>query len=429
LAALGKVVKAVLDRFSSEDDDRTPRQAGAHAHHRRQPPAVSWKLLGLIALAIPVVVALVVGLIYWQKGRLREAEYQELISAAQGKIQQAQGVEPSSALGLMAEAEKSLIEAEKLKGVQPEITAMRQTMAEQTDTVGKVQRLYFLPQLRQYTDQGTNLKNILVQGVELYVLDSGTDRVFHHRLNDVGEALLPDDDSLLVVSRGQAVGETTVGDMVAMTWMPAGGNRQTSDLVILNTSGLFEYNPSWGITNAALAKPEQAQAPQAVDSFFGNFYVLDPPANQLWRYLPTADGYSAAPQSYFPADQSVDLTSAVDLAIDGAIYVLFKDGRIGKFEGGQAAGFNITGLDKPLSNPVSIFTAPNESVQHLYLADAGNRRVVQLNKDGSFVRQFKPREGEGVSFANLQDIFVDEIGSRLYILDSNNLYVGNIPND
>jgi hypothetical protein len=82
-----------------------------------------------------------------------------------------------------------------------------------------------------------------------------------------------------------------------------------------------------------------------------------------------------------------------------------------------------------LSNPVAIFTAPNESVQHIYVADAGNRRVVQLNKDGSFVRQFKPREGEGVSFANLQDIFVDEIGGRLYVLDSNSLYVGNIPNE
>jgi hypothetical protein len=152
-------------------------------------------------------------------------------------------------------------------------------------------------------------------------------------------------------------------------------------------------------------------------------------ANKLWRYLPTADGYSATPENYFPANQPVDLTGADDMAIDGAISTLIKDGRISKFEGGQPVGFNITGLDMSLNNPVAIFTAPNETVQHIYIADAGNRRVVQLNKDGSFVRQFKPREGEGVSFANLQDIFVDEIGGRLYVLDSNNLYLGNIPNE
>jgi DNA-binding beta-propeller fold protein YncE len=76
---------------------------------------------------------------------------------------------------------------------------------------------------------------------------------------------------------------------------------------------------------------------------------------------------------------------------------------------------------------VAVFTAPDEEVQYVYVADAGNQRVVQLEKDGRFMRQFKPREGEAVSFANLQDIFVDEIGGRLYILDSNNLYVANIP--
>jgi hypothetical protein len=157
--------------------------------------------------------------------------------------------------------------------------------------------------------------------------------------------------------------------------------------------------------------------------------VLDPQANTLLRYLPTSDGYSTQPESYFPTDQPVDLNGAVDFAIDGAIYVLFNDGRIGKYMSGEPVEFNISGLDQPFNNPVSIFTAPNEEVQHIYVADAGNQRVVQLNKDGSFARQFKPRPGEAVSFANLQDIFVDEIGGRLYVLDSNNLYVGNIPNE
>lgn len=428
---LGRGVAAILHRDRDEFSGHTRRQAGAQAYRREPAPAgsPSWKILLYIALAIPLLVGLIVGVIYWQKGRQQEAEYAAFIANAQAKFEQAQSGDPSAALGLMAEAETFLIEAEKIKAGQPEITELRQKMAEQTDKVGNMQRLYYLPQLRQYTDEGTNLKSLLVQGVELYVLDAGTDRVFHHRLDDLGESLLPDDQSLLVVSRGQAVESITVGDLLAMAWMPAGGNRQTSDLIVLNSTGLLEYNSSWGITTSALATPPTPFAmPVAVDSFFGNFYILDPQANKLWRFLPTADGYSAAPESYFPAEPAVDLTQAVDLAIDGSVYILFKDGRIGKYEGGQAVGFNLTGLDKPLNNPISIFTAPNESVQHIYIADAGNRRVVQLNKDGSFVRQFKPREGEGVSFANLQDIFVDEIGGRLYVLDSNSLYVGNIPN-
>lgn len=428
IALLGSGVRAILDLASPGEDHQT-RVAGSQAYRPHQSPAVSWTLLRNIALLIPLLVALIVGIIYWQKGRAREAEYTEFVTGAQKKFQQTQGADPGTAYGLMAEAEALLIEAEKIKSGQPEITDLRKKIAEQTDVVGKVQRLYYLPQLRQYTDPGTNLKAILVQGVELYVLDIGTDRIFHHRLDDLGEALLPDNESLLVVSRGQTVDQVSVGELLAMTWMPAGGNRQTSDLVALSSSGLMEYNPSWGITTSALAQPDNAVAPVAVDSYFGNFYVLDPPANRLSRYLPTADGYSAQPESYFPADKPVDLTNAVDLAIDGAIYILFKDGGISKFEAGQAVNFNVTGLDKPFKNPVSLFTAPNEAVQHLYVTDAGNRRVVQLNKDGTFMRQFKPREGEPISFANLQDIFVDEIGGRLYLLDSNNLYVGNIPSE
>jgi hypothetical protein len=89
--------------------------------------------------------------------------------------------------------------------------------------------------------------------------------------------------------------------------------------------------------------------------------------------------------------------------------------------------FSVTGLDAPLRSPTAIFTAPDDEIQYLYVADAGNQRIVQLEKDGRFLRQFKPSLGEAVTFANLQDIFVDEIGGRLYILDNNNLYVGNMP--
>ncbi|MEW5957784.1 MAG: hypothetical protein AB1801_08680 [Chloroflexota bacterium] len=428
-ALLGSGLKTIFSLVTPKSRDHSHRQAGLQANRPPQAPAIPWRLLRNIAIAIPLLVAVIVGVSYLQKGRMREAEYQELFNSAQTKFEQAQSVDVASAVGLIGEAKTLLTQAEQIKVDQPEIAELRQKMAETADQLGKVQRLYFLPQLRQYTDVGTNLKGIFVQGVEVYVLDGGNGRLYHHRLDDVGESLLPDDESVLLVAQGQTVDEAAVGNLLGMVWMPAGGNRQTSDLLILSQTGLLEYHPNWGLAFSSLAAREGLVAPAAVASFFGNFYVLDPQANKLWRYLPTADGYSAAPESYFPPEQAVDLTNAVDLAIDGAVYILFRDGRIGKYLSGQPVDFNISGLDLPFNNPLAIFTAPNEEVQYIYVADAGNQRVVQLNKDGSFVRQFKPRPGEAVSFANLQDIYVDEIGARVYILDSNNLYVGNIPTE
>lgn len=419
-------LKSVLGLVLPDSNKESRPQAGRQAY-RPQPSHVSWTLLRNIAIAIPLVVAMVVVVSYMQKGRLREAEYTQLVQSAQNKFQQSQVVDAAVAHGLMREAESLLAQAEEIKSGQPEITELRTRMAEASDKIGNVQRLYYLPQLRQYTDDGTNLKSIIVQGLELYVLDTGTDRIYHHRLDDTGETLLPDDESVLLVSRGQVVDDIAVGELLDAVWMPVGGNRQTSDLVILNSTALLEFNPNWGLATTAIAGRESLVLPVAASSFFGNLYILDPQGNRLWRYLPTADGYNAAPESYFPPEQLIDLSGAVDMAIDGSIYVLFKDGRVNKFTSGQQVEFSLSGLDIPLSNPVSIFTAPDEEVQHVYVADAGNQRIVQFNKDGSFVRQFKPRSEEAVTFANLQDIFVDELSGRLYVLDSNNLYMGNIP--
>lgn len=428
VALLGNGLKNILRMVLPQAYDSAPRQAGAQIY-RGQSSSVSWKMLRNIVIVIPVIVTLIVAISYLQKGRLREAEYTQAVTTAQEKFQQAQALaaDPGSALGLMAEAETSLVAAETIKGVQPEITGLREQMQQFADQIGQVQRLFYLPVLRQYTEAGTALKDITVEGVELYVVDAGTDRIFHHRVDDLGEALQPDDETLLLAAKGQQVDNLVVGDLLGATWMPAGGNRQTSDLVVLSSSGLLEYNPNWGITTSALAGGEALVNPVAVGSYFGNFYVLDPPSNRLLRYLPTPDGYNAPPENYFPAEPAVDLSQAVDFAIDGAIYVLFSDGRINKYQGGVPAPFQITGLDIPLNNPVSLFTAPDEEVQYVYVADAGNQRIVQLEKDGRFVRQFKPSLSDGITFGNLQDIYVDEVGGRIFILDSNNLYASNIP--
>jgi hypothetical protein len=417
---LGNGLRAVLGAIIP-----ARKQAGVQAESK---PPISWRTLGFIAALIPILVVVVVSVSYIQKGRLREAEYQEFLATAQSKIDQAAAVDANSALGLMAEAETALVQAEQIKPEQTAVAEIRQQIALEVDRVGNVERFNLISPVRQYTDPGTALKRIIVQGVEIYVLDEGNDRLYHHRLSEDGKALVPDDEAkLLITARGQSVENIQVAELLDMTWMPTGGSRQTSDLVVLNSSGLLEYNTNWGITAAPLAAGETLQRPVAVDSYFGNFYVLDPQANVLLRYVPTVDGYTAAPQSYFLPGQPVDLSNAVDMAIDGAIYVLFKDGRIQKFISGQQTDFNVVGLDQPFSNPVAIFTKADEEVQHLYIADAGNRRIVQLNKDGTFVRQFKPPAGAATSFAELQGLYVDEIGSRMYLLDGNKLFLANLP--
>jgi len=425
IANLANGLKNLISGTALSSDDH-PRQAGTQA-----PPVISslvpWKSLLGIAVAIPLVALAVVAISYLRNERLKETEYATLVATAQTKVNQAEVVEDSSAFSLIAEAENLLSQADTIKTGQPEVAELRTRIAASTDDISNVQRLTNMPHLRSYTDAGTSLSELLVQGVELYVLDRGTNRVYHHRLDNQGTGLLPDDEMVLLAQKGQAVDTMTINNLVDLVWMPSGGNRQTSDLLILGDTSLLEFNPNWGLTTTALANQAELQRPVAVDSFFGNFYVLDSHSNRILRYLPTADGYSALPENYFPPDQPVDLAQAVDFAIDGAVYVLYLDGRIAKFSSGRPTSFEIQGIDKPLKMPSAIFTAPDEEVQNLYIADTGNQRIVELDKNGNFIRQFKPSVAEGVTFANLQDIFVDEISQRIYILDSNNLYMAGLP--
>jgi DNA-binding beta-propeller fold protein YncE len=175
-----------------------------------------------------------------------------------------------------------------------------------------------------------------------------------------------------------------------------------------------------------IANKDAWALPVAVGSYFGNFYVLDPQAGQILRYLPGPDGYTIPPEYYFPDQATVDLTGAVDMAIDGAVYVLYADGTIRKFEAGISVEFQITELDKPLSRPTAIYAAPDDVAQYIYVADPGNLRVVQLNKDGRFVRQFKPQDEAEVNFKTLRSVFADELTGKLYLLNDQTLYIANI---
>lgn len=406
---------------------RPSRQAGAQTHRTHEAPAQRWKTLLYIALGIPLLALLITGAMYLRQGRALTLRFNDSLALAQTKLQELQTADPVTARTLLNEAEAALAEARTVRPDAPEIAPLQQAIDEHRDQVTQTQRLYYLPQLRQYTDAGTQLRRVIVQGVDLYVLDQGTDRVFHHRLDEAGETLLADDANTLLLARDIRVEDAVVGEIVDMVWMPAGGGRQTSDLLILERDGLMEYNASWGVTTSAIGATDSWLAPAAVSSYFGNFYVLDPPANSIKRYLPTVDGYSAPPEEYFLPGVDANLAGAVDMAIDGDVYVLFDNGTIRKFRGGQAVEFSVKGLDAPLAAPTAIFTAPDDLVQYLYIADAGNQRIVQLTKEGDFVRQFKPRAGEAVVFDDLSGLFVDEIVGRMYILNGNSLYGATLP--
>ena len=150
----------------------------------------------------------------------------------------------------------------------------------------------------------------------------------------------------------------------------------------------------------------------AMGTYLGNIYFLVPEEDQVYKFLVTQSGYSSA-RSW--VEEAIDLQDAVDVAIDGDIWILTGQGKISRLAKGASAPFVVTNLSTPFQNPNKIFTRPN--FKNLYVLDKGLARAVVLDKNGDFVRQFK-----GDVLSDLTDLWVSNDEKTLFLLSGPKIY-------
>jgi len=113
------------------------------------------------------------------------------------------------------------------------------------------------------------------------------------------------------------------------------------------------------------------------------------------------------------------------MAIDGFIYLLFDDGRVEKYLSGEPAPLTLDTAGQPLRRPSAIYAAPDAEARFLYVADPANGRVLRCDKEGRLIQQFVLEGSDALN--QVRDIFVDEVGGRLYFLSENRLFMMPIP--
>lgn len=134
--------------------------------------------------------------------------------------------------------------------------------------------------------------------------------------------------------------------------------------------------------------------------FEANFYLIDK-QNGIWRYQVGESGVGSK-QKWLKEGVTPDLAKTTSIAIDGSIWVLSTDGQVTKFTRGVQDAFRITGLDKKLNTPVSIYT--DGTLDNFYILDKGNSRIVEISKTGEFKKEYTgPELGEGVGLVVYSD--------------------------
>ncbi|HWY79227.1 MAG TPA: hypothetical protein VNW29_02620 [Candidatus Sulfotelmatobacter sp.] len=185
----------------------------------------------------------------------------------------------------------------------------------------------------------------------------------------------------------------------------------TNDVYIITNKGITTESKNDGSIKDSIKNNTDWISPVAVIPYEGNIYVLDQKKGLL-KFVASSGGFGMA--NYF-SNTSPDLSQTTGMAIDGSVWLIFKDGTIMQYIKGKSNGFAITGLLKPLSNPTKIVT--NITMESIYILDNGNSRIVQIDKNGKYQNAFS-----APVIANAKDLSVSEKEKIIQILSQGKVW-------
>ncbi len=156
-----------------------------------------------------------------------------------------------------------------------------------------------------------------------------------------------------------------------------------------------------------------------IETYLRNLYVLVPDRKQIYKYERLTNRYSAP----VPYNVNGDLTGAIDMAIDGSVYVLKEGGNVVKLFRGESQPFTLRNAPEGLlENATKLYKVTD---RNFYFLDPSENRVIVTAAEGTtgesaYLRQYIL---EGEQLGTLVDLYVDPEETRLYVLDEKRLYV------
>lgn len=227
-----------------------------------------------------------------------------------------------------------------------------------------------------------------------------------------------------ILALDPSLGTLAVIDIAKKSNQILAGKSQLGEasLASLNSTMAFSYSKDKGLVRTDTASQKQTQVAKAdedlgnvldMSGFAGNVYLLDD-KGQIWKYLPTSDGYSGK-REYLTSNTKADFSSSVRMQIESSVYVLKQGGEMMRFTKGEKDNFGYAGLPSPVKDPKSFFVSSD--TDNLYLLDSGNSRLLVLTKLGAYKAQY-----QGDKFATVSDLVVDEKEKKVYLLDGSKIY-------
>ncbi|MSQ15181.1 MAG: hypothetical protein EXR50_04890 [Dehalococcoidia bacterium] len=375
---------------------------------------------GLAVLKMTVLAAfMMVGLwLMWQEVSGRDdAKFASLVAEAevlQHKASQATSRDQNREL--LAESKLTLEAALNLKKENTSVRGMLESVKErisQLDTILVLEEPRLLADFQSLGTAAPLIRDISVGNGKVYLLDKARDQVYQVALSPIPVEQGSGEPPVTLRSA-----QNTYKNLAHLFWMPRGPLWTRDSLLALDDRRrLLEYTAAGDVRELPIRGADEWGGAQSAVGYGGNLYILDTLKSQVWRYVPTDRGFDTERKGLL---SGVELKGAVDMAVDGDIYIIMRTGELVKFVDGRPAILSIDGLDKPLSNPSAIFGT--SQTKFLYIVDRGNSRIVVIDKNGALRYQLALP-----NVTNLQDVYLDEGSSTIYLATDSKLYLSTMP--
>ncbi|MBI5652368.1 MAG: hypothetical protein HZC40_18270 [Chloroflexi bacterium] len=318
--------------------------------------------------------------------------------------------------------QRAITLTEQTKTLNPSYAPARTAFYNAQDELDKLNGVLVLfpTALATFSEANANPTRVIVRAPDVFVLDRGAHRVYRFVSGDANATPTPGDP--VILKMGDRVSDRVVGELIDLTLTDAGR------IVVIDRGGSFlQYDTTRATWSGRAASDGSGwRNVTLLANYTGNLYLTDPSRNQILKYAPAAEGVWSAATTYFQPGVSADLSNVVDFAIDSDVYLLRGDGSIFRYTAGKPNDLRVRDLETPLNKPVALITAP--SMSGLYIADAGNQRIVYIDKvSGKFTRQYKPTSQLRDTFKAVKTLAVDEANRKFYWVSENQLYTATIP--
>jgi len=379
-----------------------------------------------IAVLLPILLVVAVVLL-WVSGT-GESGFDKCVERALTSGQTARSVASTDVTGTVAAWNAVTLVVDECDALRADDPSMLALKREARSILDRLQNIARRPPTPIYAFQNAQLTDVVLQGDDMYVLDSNNQQVYRITLTEDGLATMPGSYAPIpAMRRSGRVVNFDVGALVDIAWAENGAGLSASNVITaLDADGLLIVcQPRFlqDCTAQRLTGAETWQSPKSITYWEGRLYILDPAGNQIWRYDPSGGTFTGVPLEYFTGGRRPDITSAVDFSItsNGDVFLLLNTGVIAKFRAGDQLPFAFTFPDTQIiDSPSAFYLNPNPTSQGVYLIEQDQRTIFETTMAGTFINAY--RAEDETLFASLNNVIVNSNQNVIYALSGNSIF-------